>query len=190
MIVTELTPILDSDLPIGELSQHLRLGTGFSEDGLQDGVLENHIRAALGAIEAQLGITIIARDFSWDVTKLTETGQQRLPLRPVTAFKRIRIYRNAQKTATLEEGFSVRSNLYDATLIGPFPRLGAEETALIEFRAGFGAWASVPADLRQAVILLASFFYENRAATGGFPHAIKALLAPYRERRISLGASL
>ncbi len=45
------------------LREHLRLGTGFGEDGLQDPVLAGFLRAALAAIEGRTGKALIARDF-------------------------------------------------------------------------------------------------------------------------------
>ena len=58
----------------------------------------------------------------------------------------------------------------------------------IVFTAGFGAgWAAVPADLAQAVLLLAAQFYETRhegAVAAGLPGAVQALIASWRNVRV------
>jgi uncharacterized phiE125 gp8 family phage protein len=64
----------------------------------------------------------------------------------------------------------------------------------ISFTAGFGvAWADVPADLRQAVMLLAAQFYETRHDVGdgvaGLPVAVQALIERWRTVRILGGGA-
>ncbi len=59
----------------------------------------------------------------------------------------------------------------------------------IGFDAGFGAaWGDVPADLAQAVLMLAAYFYENRsdvgAAQGNLPFGVTALIQRYRVVRL------
>ena len=59
---------------------------------------------------------------------------------------------------------------------------------VITFTAGYGpAAADVPADLVQAVRLLAAHFYEHRDGPGdtsALPAAARVLLAPYRVVRL------
>ena len=56
------------------------------------------------------------------------------------------------------------------------------------FEAGFGAaWSDVPADLAQAVLLLAAEFYEARIEDGarsGLPLAVQALIERWRIVRV------
>jgi len=54
-MLTEDTIVPTEALPIAAFREHLRMGTGFAEDTLQDGLLERHLRAALAAIEARTG---------------------------------------------------------------------------------------------------------------------------------------
>ena len=63
MNLVETGNISVASLPLVEFRAHLRLGTGFGEDSLQDGVLEGFLRAAIAGIEAQIGKVLIARDF-------------------------------------------------------------------------------------------------------------------------------
>jgi uncharacterized phiE125 gp8 family phage protein len=59
--------------------------------------------------------------------------------------------------------------------------------------AGYGAaWSDLPADLAQAVLMLAAHYYEYRhdtALSGGcMPFGVTSLLERYRPLRISAGA--
>jgi len=61
----------------------------------------------------------------------------------------------------------------------------------IAFTAGFGPdWQDSPADLRQAVLLLAAQFYEGRdtGTAAGLDHGVAALLARWRDLRLGGGA--
>jgi len=63
--------------------------------------------------------------------------------------------------------------------------------AEIVFDAGFGdSWATVPADLAQAVMIIAAQFYETRGGVSGtvaFPAEVIRILAPYRNLRLIAG---
>ena len=65
MVLVELTSLDLADLPMEAFRAHLRLGTGFADDAIQDEVLESYIRAALAAIEARLGKVLITRSYRW-----------------------------------------------------------------------------------------------------------------------------
>ena len=52
MMLIEETTVPVAALPVAQLKDHMRLGSGFSDDGLQDTVLETYLRAAIAAIEA------------------------------------------------------------------------------------------------------------------------------------------
>ena len=60
-MLTELEPVPTAALPLSALRDHLRLGTGFADDALQDAILEAALRGALGAVEARIGRMLIAR---------------------------------------------------------------------------------------------------------------------------------
>ena len=66
------------------------------------------------------------------------------------------------------------------------PTLGSGRSAEIEFIAGYSAtWDGVPADLGQAVLMLAgTFFGQDEDATAGFSPGAMALIEPYRTLRL------
>ena len=63
MLLTELNQTASADLPVAGLKDHLRLGTAFGVDGLQDGLIEAHLRAAIAVIEARIGKALLTRNF-------------------------------------------------------------------------------------------------------------------------------
>lgn len=69
------------------------------------------------------------------------------------------------------------------------PSIPVGGKARIEFTAGFGAtWDDVPADLAQAVFLLAAHYYEHRHETAtdrdAMPFGVAALTDRYRDMRL------
>ena len=62
--------------------------------------------------------------------------------------------------------------------------------AEVAFEAGFGpVWPDIPADLRQAVLLLAAQYYERRDAGGDMDmtFGVRALLERWRDVRMGVG---
>ena len=61
----------------------------------------------------------------------------------------------------------------------------------VTFAAGFGpAWDSVPADLAQAVLMLAARYYEDRSDDGArhsLPMGVSALIERWRAVRVLAG---
>ena len=80
MILTEVSAPPSAAVPVRAFAEHLRLGSGFADDGSQDAVLELYLRAAMAAIEARLGRALLARDFAWTVTHWREDASQGLPV--------------------------------------------------------------------------------------------------------------
>ncbi|MGR3464306.1 head-tail connector protein, partial [Limimaricola sp.] len=60
MRLIETGAVPEAALPIEGFRAHLRLGTGFAEDGLQDAGLAGFLRAAIAAIEARTGKVLLA----------------------------------------------------------------------------------------------------------------------------------
>lgn len=67
------------------------------------------------------------------------------------------------------------------------PRGGIGRPATITVTAGYGGPAAVPAAIRQAILLLVAYWYDNRDAApdrSALPMAVDALLAPFRRVRL------
>jgi uncharacterized phiE125 gp8 family phage protein len=193
MILTEITSISSGALPFYSLKNHLRMGTGFTEDDLQDPLLEAYLRAAISAIENKLGLAIIERRFSLNLTAWRDGASQGLPMRPVNAIDNVTTHTRAGES-TLEDPSQYRliKDSQSPSIVATaacLPSISNEGYAEVEFTAGYGAvWDDVPQDLGQATLLLAAWFYENRTgapfASGVFPAAVLALIEPYRTFRL------
>ncbi|NSX56256.1 head-tail connector protein [Parasulfitobacter algicola] len=196
MMLVEQTTVLAGALPVTEFKRHLRLGTGFSDEGLQDAVLESFLRAAMAAIEARTGKVLIERDFSWTLTRWQAVDHQVFPVAPVIALLPIRLINADDVVSDVPEG---RCRLIPdghrpmiVSSGAALPSIPKHGTVEVQFRAGYADnWGGLPADLAQAVLLLASHYYEYRHETGlgdgCMPFGVTALLQRYKPVRLTAG---
>lgn len=197
MILTEISAPPSAAVPVRAFADHLRLGSGFADDGSEDAVLELYLRAAMAAIEARLGRALLTRPYLCTLLRWREDTSHALPVGPLQSVEAV-VLRSADGLETTAEPdrFSIVRDSQRPRLVGRFgrslPRIPRGGEAEIRFTAGFGAsWGDVPSDLRQAVMMLAAHFYENRNAqpdTGGLPFGVLVLLEAYRVTRIGGGA--
>ncbi len=199
MILTEVTTIPDTALPLVEFKAHLRLGTGFGDEALQDSVLRGFLRAAIAAIEARTGKVLISRDFIWTLSFWRNRAAQALPVAPVRSLSAVTLA-DVQGGQTILDATSYRLEVDSQCprlrpVSGLLPMVPAGGEARIGFSAGMAAnWGGLPADLGQAVLLLGAHYYEYRSETalsdGCMPFGVTSLIQRYRTVRISLGAGL
>ncbi len=192
MTLIEETQVPATALPLQELKEHLRLGTGFADAGAADGYLQGVLRAALAAVEARTGKALIGRDFRWSVNCWREADMQALPIAPVAAILSLTMTDRAGVATVIAadrywlERDSQRPRLRAAGAALPaIPTGGAAE---VRMTAGFGpAWGDVPVELRQAVLLIAAGYFERRheegAAPGAMPFGVMALIERWRTVR-------
>lgn len=193
MMLVEETTVPQGALPLGEFKEHLRLGTGFSDDGVQDGLLEGFLRAAMSAIEARTGKILLEREFRWEIEAWQDGARQPLPVAPVSAVTEVVLVdAEGGETAVAEGWWRLVPDqqrpcvVARGTMLPPVPSGGQVR---IGFLAGFGPdWSDLPADLSQAVMLLAAHYHEFRHETslgpGCMPFGVSALIERYRTIRI------
>jgi uncharacterized phiE125 gp8 family phage protein len=197
MMLVEVAPVPGASLPVQALKDHLRMGSGFAEDGLQDGLLEGFLRAALAAIEVRTGKALFQRAFTWTVEGWRQGDRAALPVAPVSAVTAVVTITSAGVETTVPA--TAWRLVQDAqrplllALSGTMPVIPQNGGARVAFTAGFAAaWTGLPADLRQAVMLLAAHFYEYRTDTGlaegCMPFGVTALIERYRPARLGFGA--
>ena len=199
MILTEVSAPEAAVVPVRAFAGHLALGSGFEDDGSQDAVLELYLRAAMAAIEARVGRALLAREFAWSVYCWREAASQAMPIGPVRSVDSVTLVAaDGSEEAADPEAWSVMRDSQRPRLVGRFgrnlPRIPRSGRAEIRFRAGFGeVWDDVPADLRQAVFLLAAHYYESRCdagtVSGSMPFGVLVLIEAYRTARIGGGAA-
>ncbi|MFV0513152.1 MAG: head-tail connector protein [Jhaorihella sp.] len=197
MMLIEETTLPDAALPVDRFKAHLRLGTGFDELSLQDGILSGFLRAAIAAIEARTGKVLIVRDFSLTLGGWRNPEAQVLPVAPVNSVTQVLLDDAGGASVVVDpdaywlERDGQRPRLRPRGVF--LPAVPAGGAVRIEFAAGMAAdWGSLPADLGQAVMLLAAHYYEYRDTTalgeGCMPFGVSSLIQRYRVSRITLGA--
>jgi uncharacterized phiE125 gp8 family phage protein len=198
MMLIEQTTVPTLALPVAALKTHLRLGTGFADDTLQDGLLESTLRAAMAAIEGRIGKVLIARRFLWKLEDWRSGSEQALPVAPVTSVVSVTLVDAADvATVVAPARYKLVQDTHRPKLVATgsaLPLVPMAGRAEVVFDAGFGAaWAAVPADLAQAVLLLAAEYYEHRSETGvrdgGLPFGVVTLIERWRTVRVLGGGT-
>jgi uncharacterized phiE125 gp8 family phage protein len=199
MMLTELTGVPEGALPLAEMREHLRLGTGFADDGVQDALVLAYLRSALAAIEGRIGKALIARRFRWTVGAWRDAGGQALPLAPVSAVVSVTLVRGDGAPVAVEPArWRLVADQHRPRLVPAgacLPAIPAGGVAEVVFDAGFGpAWGDVPDDLRQAVRLLAASYHETRhlggfGAAAAMPFAVAGLIERWRTVRVLGGGA-
>lgn len=193
MLLTELTVMPAAALPIQEFKDHLRLGTGFADDGVQDALAEGYLRAALAAIEGRIGKALIARDFLLTLNGWRDGEAQAIPLAPVSAIGAVTV-RDAAGVATVVAtgAYRLQKDMHRPKIVGAgqaLPTVPTGGVVEVAFTAGFGSvWSDVPVDLAQAAFLLAAQFHENRHESSerlsALPFGVMALIERWRTVRV------
>jgi uncharacterized phiE125 gp8 family phage protein len=191
MLLKEAAPPASNPIPLAEFSAHLRLG--FTDDGSEDALLDLYLRHAVAVVEVRTGQALMTRPYLLQIAGWNRRGHLVLPLGPVAAVDRIRFVRAGGVVDMVPAEWALEPGRTRQRLTGhgggalrPVPHGALAE---LEFTAGHAAdWAEVPGDLRQAVLMLAAHYYENRHGELGeeaaLPPAVGAILAPHRPARL------
>lgn len=197
-MLIEETSVPDAALPVDEFKAHLRLGTGFDPETVQEEVLRVFLRAALSAIEGRIGKALYERSFRWDVSAWRERDAQSLPMAPVTALISLEVVaRDGARTVVATDAYWLERDPACPRLRSTqleLPKIPEAGKAEIAFVAGYGdQWGMLPPDLRQAVMLLAAHYYEFRDETslsdGCMPFGVLSLLERYKAIRLYGGGA-
>lgn len=196
MLIEETAPAAEA-LPVTALRGHLRLAQGFGgpEDDAEAAALAGFLRAAIATIEGRTGKVLLKRRFQMQLDDWRDRLGQPLPLAPVHAVETIRIDDGSGTVTTLPpETWRLVPDgqrpviLPTGVVLPHVPRLGS---VTVTFVAGFAdGWDGVPADLAQAVILLAARYYDDRSHDGGqhaLPFGVSALIEKWRAVRTLAG---
>lgn len=195
MMLTEESQVPHSALPIDVLKAHLRIGTGFAEDTVQDALLGSFLRASFAAIEARTGKALLERDFLLTLPAWRDASALLLPVAPVSSIISLTMVNGIGARSIvdpldyrLEVDAAVPRLLPRGSVLPAIPSGGSAE---LRFVAGYGAAIDhIPSDLFQAVLLLAAHYYEYRDETalsqGCMPFGVSALIARYQPMRLGL----
>lgn len=192
MMLVEQTAVPEEALPVAAFRDHLRLGTGFADDAVQDQVLGSYLRAAMAAIESRTGKVLLERRFTWTVTGWRDFARQALPVAPVSAVTEVKtVDRHGSESVVEAARYRLEKDMHRPRLVATglhLPLIPLYGSAEITFDAGYAEdWAGLPADIAQAVFLLAAHYYEIRSVApdgAGMPFNVSMLIDRYRTVRL------
>lgn len=198
MLLVEETAPDQGALPVAALKSQLRLGSGFDpvEDATEDAALAGFLRAAIATVEARTGKVLLTRVFRLRLEDWRDPAGQPLPLAPVNAIERVEMDDGAGEVTLVDPGVYLLAPDMQRPMLLPrggwLPAVPDAGFVTVTFAAGFGpAWDSVPADLAQAVLMLAARYYEDRGFDSGqqlaLPHGVGALIERWRAVRTLAG---
>ena len=197
-MLIEETQISSAMIPIDRLKDHLRMGSGFADDSLQDTVLEGFMRASVAVIEGRIGKVLLQRNFSWTLEAWQSQNAQKLPTSPIESITALTVVDvNAASTLVPSNQYRLKRDLHTPALLGRqggLPKIADSGYVRIEFVAGLAShFDHLPPDLAQAVLLLAAHYYQHRNEMGlegaSIPYGVSVLSERYRTLRILGGRS-
>ena len=187
-LILTLAPTLEPVL-LAEAKAHLRI-----PHASDDAMISQLIVAARRLVESRTGLRLIQQNWSMFLDRWPQAAVVDLPLFPVLSVNDILIYGEDNNAAAIEPAhyfLDVAARpprlvfRLDRSLSNPGRRANGIE---IRLTAGFGAIAaSVPPELKQAILLLVADWFSNRGdvETASLPIAVLELLSPYRQLRLT-----
>ena len=197
-MLVEQTTTPAAALPVADFRDHLRLGTGFADEGAEDSLLETFLRAAIAAVEAWTGKVLLERDFSWSLMGWRDGRAQTLPVAPVSEIREVRIIDCLDWEVIVDTSkYRLQQDTHRPVIMARgarLPTIPPQGSVRVEFTAGFGeSWSDIPADLAQAVMLLAAYYYEYRhemrVVGAVMPYGVSSLVDRWRNVRIVGGGA-
>lgn len=183
-LVTNVSPELSSAEPVtlGEQKLHMRL-----DEDLDDAYVLDCIKAARLWVEGQTRRPLVLAaydgtiDYNWPMRHCQYFIA--LPINPVTAVDYVQYVDTSGSTQTLSTSLYTAVTRNNGSYIVPaynatWPSVRDVPNAVtVRFRVGY---STVPLDLKQAVMILAATFYEERDTAAGAPKAVESLISPHR----------
>jgi uncharacterized phiE125 gp8 family phage protein len=179
-------------ISLAEAKAHLRLDTS-----TEDLLITALISTARLQIEAALSIALIHQTWTYVLDRWPPTPNINLPLSPVAELLAVRTFDQdhlptPQPLTAFQLDGSATPPRLRRNASTTAPTLRAMNAIEISFIAGFGATpASVPAPIRQALLLLVAHWFEHRDPADAeqpattIPDAISSLIAPWRPVRLA-----
>lgn len=183
MISYLLTGPAEEPVSLAEARAFLRLD-GTEEDGL----VETLVAAARVHVETVTGRAMLAQTWRAVLDDWPDAGRLRLPLGPVRAVTDIRVFDETDDDHVVAlDGLRILPDSVVLPVVA-LPVLRGTLAVEIDYVAGEGTVAEVPADLRHAVLVLVAFWFENRDLTfvegRAVPPGFEQLLAGYSRVRL------
>lgn len=147
----------------------------------EDGLFALWIPAARQMVEDETGLRVVSQTLKLELPSWPADGQVRLGIGPVTAVNSVKYYDAGGVQQTLAEGTHYQTWLgYRPPLVLPAPQkfwpvvqFGKVPAIEVQFVAGYASAAAVPERVKQAVLLLTTYWWNNRGDEDA-PQAIGA----------------
>jgi uncharacterized phiE125 gp8 family phage protein len=187
LILTD--PPATEPLSLADAKAHLRLS--HTDD---DTYIANLIIAARRQIEQRTGLCMILQNWSVYYDRWPVNDSVRIPLDPVLAINDIKIYGDDDAFAIIDSAhYFIDRAAWPVRIVlrhgRSTPQPGRSANGIeINLTAGFGATAaSVPQDVKQAILLTVAAWFGNRGDEqgGSLPLMALGLIAPYRTVRLA-----
>ncbi|MEJ0027328.1 MAG: head-tail connector protein [Rhizomicrobium sp.] len=183
MPLTLTTPPALEPVTLADAKAHLKVDT--TDD---DALIAAMITAARARAEWHTGRALITQGWTLHLDCWPQSGIVEIPLPPLQSVTSVTTYGRDDVATVLSatlytvDAASAPARLALKTGVPPPADLRRVNALAIAFTAGYGGAASdVPGLLKEAILELTAFLYENRGeAPAELPPAALALLAPFR----------
>lgn len=182
MSLTLVTAPTSEPVSLSEMKSHMRL-----DGNDDDSYVTKCIKAARQWIEGQTKRALVTQtvDYAIDSNWPMWNGLPmiRLPLNPIASVSSITYVDSNGTSQTLATSqYTVAARTHGSYIVPAYgvtwPSVrDVPEAITVRFVAGAD---TVDEDLKIAVKILASYYYENRETSSGAPRAVEALISPYR----------
>jgi len=174
---------------LGEAKAHLRVDSS-DDDALIQGLIDAAV-SKFDGYSGELGFALLQQ--TWEQSFCGFTSAIRLPLGRVIGIASVTYWDSANVLQTLPTSVYTHhqdaEGCYVALKPGEIwpPTYGRDDAVTVSWTAGFGDAAdTVPAAIRQAMLLLIGHWYANREAVSAgtyaeLPLAVMSLIAPFRQ---------
>jgi uncharacterized phiE125 gp8 family phage protein len=185
MTLIQRTSPSSEPISLAQAKHYLRIG-----NTLEDTFVADLIAAARQAVENHAGLALITRAVrqTFDRWALQGDGVVELAMGPVSAIDAIRVVDPAGSMTLVEpETYRLDGQANPPRLhFKAVPRAPARtfQGIEIDFLAGFGAPADVPAALQQACLIVMASFYQFRGTDAPLPAAAAALIGPFQRPKL------
>lgn len=160
------------------------------DDTTEDGLIETLVTAARLHVEATTGLALLSQSWRAVLDRWPAALAVRLPVAPLIGLASVTAYEEAGQAHAVPVAQFLTEAAPARLLLPPsidgMPVLRARLGIEIDYTAGHGITAEdVPADLRQALLLLVGFWFEHRdSAREGTPAGFERLVGPHRSVRL------
>lgn len=184
MTTFQVRPPAFEPVGLAAAKAHLRV-----DGGDEDAVITGLVAAARAHVEAVTRRALAVQGWRCVLGAIPRDERVRLRPGPVGSVTAVAVFdADGVEVAVLEGGWRLDPAEPDVVVLSRLP--AAPNGIEIDFDTGFATAEAVPAPLKQAILMLVAYWFDNReaaalgAVAGPAALAFEALVAPFRELRL------